>query len=155
MLGKKGVTEIILVIGAVVITAIIITLGVARFVMPLIKTAPAYTVLDAQLTIDTVYAAPDDMLTKFRIDYPKGWTRTVVWITDGKKFAEGYDCEDDNPKISGAWSRSSYGFQGAGYSSEDECDNKWVSDTSQMQIIKMEKTYDNTKRTSKMKIGKW
>jgi len=155
MLNKKAVTDIVLLIGTVVIAAIIMSLGAARFVMPLLKTEASYTVLDAQLTIDAVYAAPDDMLHKFRIDYPNGWSRTVVWVTDGNKFNEASDCDGSELATSHSWSKSSYGFQASGYADYAECKDKWVSDTSQMQIIKMEKTYNNEKRTSSLRMGKW
>lgn len=170
MLNKKGVTDTTLVIGAVVIAAIIISLGAVRFIVPFIKTAPQFVVLDGVLTVNTVYSAPDDMTNHFVVGVPKDCIKTEVF-TINKKFTEKAIAKPSSMLwmfglIGGAVAEtteytkyeatSAFPWTACTYAVETEgtSNGKWTSDSGKSQDIVMQKTYDNSKRSGKFRMGR-
>jgi len=150
-MNRKATADTILLIGTVALTALILLIGVTRFIMPFIKTAPDFTTLDAELTTNAIYAAPDDMTHKFTVVIPRseGCAQTMLWIK-GNMYGETATCPIPLIAASPAFTSSSYGFNIAGYTND-----AWTSESKKSQTITFEKTYDNFKRTNKLKIGKW
>ena len=59
---KKGVTEPVLMIGVLVLAATILLLGSVKVITPLIKSQPNYLAYDFALTMNAVYAAPENLV---------------------------------------------------------------------------------------------
>jgi len=80
MANRKGVsTSVILAIGLVVLTAIVLLVGV-RIISPKIFSEPAYVAKELALSMDAVYASPED--AEYIIKFPKK-VREDCFVTFG------------------------------------------------------------------------
>src|SRR3989344_1070539 len=69
--SKKGVTEMVLIIGVLVMSATFLALGTARVLVPLIKTEPYFVATDLATTVNAAYAAPENIRVIFKLPEPK------------------------------------------------------------------------------------
>ncbi len=69
MRNKKAISkDLVLTLGFIILTVMVLVIGV-NLVMPLVKTAPEYIVLDAAKTVNTAIAAPEDVT--ITINFPE------------------------------------------------------------------------------------